>query len=406
MGYGHLRPAYTLADALGAEVTRLDAHPAAGAMEKALWKTANTAYSCISRACDQPAAQWLASPILDAITKIEPMQSRPQSASLMAHFADRLSGTVIGRRFRKMAAGSLIVATYPVAALAARHAKDSRVFCLATDTDLSRAWAAADPAQSNIVYFAPTERAAARLRSFGVPHRDVHLTGFPLPEKLVSQASAALARRLLRLDPQLNFCRQNRDARALIPQSSEASLNQPISMMVAIGGAGAQTRQAGQITQSLRHWILEDKLRLTLVAGVRHDVASALKKMIAAIGLEERLGRGIDILLADALPEYFKKFDDCLNNADVVWTKPSELVFYASLGAPLLLAKPLGAQEHANRNWLLSEGAAIDAGEPALLADRLEQLLATGELCQAAWNAFSRLRRDGSERIREIIATR
>ena len=128
--------------------------------------------------------------------------------------------------------------------------------------------------------------------------------------------------------------------------------------------------------------------------------------MIAAIGLEERLGRGIDILLADALPEYFKKFDDCLNNADVVWTKPSELVFYASLGAPLLLAKPLGAQEHANRNWLLSEGAAIDAGEPALLADRLEQLLATGELCQAAWNAFSRLRRDGSERIREIIARR
>jgi hypothetical protein len=78
-------------------------------------------------------------------------------------------------------------------------------------------------------------------------------------------------------------------------------------------------------------------------------------------------------------------------------------VFYAALGLPLLLAPPVGCQEHANRDWLLSNGAALDAGDPATLDRRLENLLAAGELCRIAWNAYSRLDRNGSDRIVELV---
>jgi hypothetical protein len=69
----------------------------------------------------------------------------------------------------------------------------------------------------------------------------------------------------------------------------------------------------------------------------------------------------------------------------------------------MLLAAPLGGQEHANRNWLLSKDAALDAGDPATLNRRLEDLPTTGELCRIAWNAYSRLERNGSERIIKVV---
>jgi UDP-N-acetylglucosamine:LPS N-acetylglucosamine transferase len=103
------------------------------------------------------------------------------------------------------------------------------------------------------------------------------------------------------------------------------------------------------------------------------------------------------------LREYFRKFEDCLAKTDVLWTKPSELTFYAALGIPMLLAPPIGGQEHANRDWLLSNNAALDAGDPSMLDNRLENLLEAGELCRVAWNAYSRLDRNGLGRIQKVI---
>ena len=37
----------------------------------------------------------------------------------------------------------------------------------------------------------------------------------------------------------------------------------------------------------------------------------------------------------------------------MLWTKPSEMTFYAALGIPLILAPPLGAHERYNRRWAL-----------------------------------------------------
>jgi len=406
MGYGHLRAAHTLAEAFGTEVLRMDAPPLAGPSETALWQAAVRLYNALSQACDWPVAGPAARLILESITRIAPLRPDGEPGGLFTRFLDCLTRTVIGSRFRLVATSAArpILATYPAIAMAARHVPGVRVFCLVTDTDLNRSWAPTDAAQSCIDYLAPLKRVAERLRSFGVPDQRIHVTGFPLPARLVRQTQPALARRLHRLDPKSAFRAQAPESiGAFLRNNAPPSLMRPIALTMAIGGAGAQTRQVGQILQSLRGQILSGKLSLTLVAGMRPDVAGVLLKMVQSAKLAACIEDGIKILLADDTSQYFQLFEDCLAETDLLWTKPSELVFYAALGLPLLLAPPVGGQEHANREWLLSHGFAVDAGRPAVLDRRLEDFLATGAFCRMAWNAYSQLDRNGCERILELV---
>jgi hypothetical protein len=66
---------------------------------------------------------------------------------------------------------------------------------------------------------------------------------------------------------------------------------------------------------------------------------------------------------------------------------------------------PVAGQEHANRTWLLSNLAALDAGDPSLLDLRLQHWLTDGELARVAWNAYSQLDREGLDRIHRILNT-
>ena len=76
--------------------------------------------------------------------------------------------------------------------------------------------------------------------------------------------------------------------------------------------------------------------------------------------------------------KYFQEFSKILSNTDILWTKPSELVFYAGLGVPLLLAPPIGSQEKFNRKWLLDIGAGIDQQDIKLTHQWLPDLLEDG----------------------------
>jgi hypothetical protein len=406
MGYGHLRAANTIAESLGTEVMRLDLPPLAGPGEAAFWYGIRKFYNGLSQACDWPVAGAAAQAILEKITEIAPLRQHKNTEPLplLAHLADSLSGTVVGRRLRAMAAEKSILATYPAAAMAAVHAPGARVFCLATDTDLNRAWAPSHATNACIDYLAPVSRVVDRLRSFGVPDQRIHLTGFPLPAKLIAHTESSLARRLHKLDPALVFRnRADRAAASFIQDLPQPSSMKPIVMTIAIGGAGGQLRHVSQILKSVRKQILAGKLSLNLVAGTRADVAETLRNIVQNAGLSLGKNRGVEILFATEYKVYFRLFEDCLAATDLLWTKPSELVFYAALGLPMLLAPPLGGQEHANRDWLLSHHAALDAGNPATLDQRLEDLLAAGELCGVAWNGYSRLDRDGFNRINELL---
>ena len=43
------------------------------------------------------------------------------------------------------------------------------------------------------------------------------------------------------------------------------------------------------------------------------------------------------VLIAPDKPSYFNQFNRWLRDTDILWTKPSELVFYCALGIPILL---------------------------------------------------------------------
>jgi hypothetical protein len=410
MGYGHLRPAHALAEMFGTDVIRIDAPPIAGRMETITWNAARSAYHGLSRACDLPVLGSGAKLVLENITRITPLRihSTREPANVWTRLADGLAETFIGQSFRHIASwtGRPVIATYPVAAFAARRLRGTGIFCLVTDTDLNRAWVPVKAEESEINYLAPVVRVAERLRSFGVSERKIHITGFPLPPALVNKAESAAARRLIRLNPDGASCISvKKYIEEMIRNAGNSSPIRPISVTLAIGGAGAQTKYAFQIIKSLKQKILDRELVLSVITGVRPKVASRLSGMIRAAGLGMCINNGVRILYADDLTQYFRLFNDRLADTDVLWTKPSELVFYASLGLPILLAEPIGGQEHANRNWLLSKEAALDAGDPAAFDRRLDCLLAGGELCRIAWNGFSRLERNGAQNIVKTIGS-
>ena len=96
-------------------------------------------------------------------------------------------------------------------------------------------------------------------------------------------------------------------------------------------------------------------------------------------------------------------FRSVLRTTDILWTKPSELSFYAALGLPIVMSPPLGSQETFNRRWLLKIGAGIDQPE-SLRADRwLRDALDNGELAQAAWNGYEKAEKNGTYRIMDIL---
>jgi hypothetical protein len=409
MGYGHLRAAAAIASACGASVVDADRPPVATDAEAAAWLRARRWYEALSRLADSwyaPGARRL----LDFVTAIPESGGDASSPNFAAKQLERMIrrglGAGIAAHLRRT--GDPLVATFYAPAIAADAHGAERVHLVVTDCDVNRVWVPADAQRSRITYFAPTDGAAARLRSYGVAPERIVVTGFPLPPELVGEDDAALRRslasRLARLDPNGSFRSAHRDEiRGHLGDAVvENQRTEPGSVCVvfAVGGAGAQIGVARRLLATLRARLVAGGIRLVLVAGMRPRVAATFERWIAAAGV----GAAASVLYEPDFATYYRRFNETLADADALWTKPSELTFYAALGLPLLLAQPLGVHERRNRAWALSHGAAIDARDVAATAARLPSLVADGSLAAAAWNGYRRLPHDGTRRILEAVA--
>ncbi len=126
--------------------------------------------------------------------------------------------------------------------------------------------------------------------------------------------------------------------------------------MFAVGGAGAQKDLVIAALKSLKEKIIKEKIRIILVAGVRPEIKEYFEKQMENIGLTEEINRGIKILFSQTKAEYFKEFNLVLRGADILWTKPSELSFFANLCLPIIIAPAIGSHEKFNERWLLNSG--------------------------------------------------
>ena len=82
-----------------------------------------------------------------------------------------------------------LLTTFFAVALAADRLGRKDVFCVVTDTDVNRIWAAKVPANGRIHYLAPTPLTRQRLMQYGVLPERIHFTGFPLPLENVATAA-------------------------------------------------------------------------------------------------------------------------------------------------------------------------------------------------------------------------
>ena len=411
MGYGHLRPARSLARELGVEIMHTDRPPLADAEEQRRWQATRRLYESVSRVSGIP---WIGPPLrglLNSITDIPNLYPfRDLSgATLGVKLLERAARQGLGRSivgYLQKHDLALLTTFYSPAVLADFHGYD-RIFCVVTDSDVNRVWAPINPRSSKIHYLAPSGRVVRRLRAYGVPESHIELTGFPLPHALVGGPDGSvlrknLLRRLARLDPTQTF--RQAFAADLEHVGALPATNEPPHLVFAVGGSGAQAELSAAFLPSLRPLLERRRLRLTLVAGVRAEVKARFEDEIMRAGLTSELGRSVDILHEPVLADYFDRFDALLADTDILWTKPSELVFYAALGIPLLLAPPVGIHEAYNLRWAREHGAGFKQRDARVIGDRLLEHMHDGNLASAAWSGYRRLPSNGLYQIAERVA--
>lgn len=414
MGYGHLRAATPLAEQLRCEVLQVDRPPIVAAEEERLWRRVRSAYELVSRLSQIPVVGAPLRALLDWTTNIPRLHpyrdlSAPSSGVLTL---ERLIRRNLGQglvRYLKETGAPLLTTFYSPAIVADRAGLD-RIYCVVTDTDLNRVWAPVQPRETRIQYLVPTRRAARRLQAYGVPAERIVFTGFPLPDSLVGGPSLAtlkrnLAARIVRLDPSAEFRRSMPEELVhflgSLPREEEGK---PAQLTFAVGGAGAQAGMVSAFLPGFRRALESGFVRIALVAGIRPEVEARFREAIHGARMEPFLGNGIDILSAPTFPEYYARFNALLARTDALWTKPSELVFYAALGLPLILATPVGVHERYNRRWVRENGAGLKDREVRFAAEWFTDWLADGVLAAAAWAGYMQLPKFGLYRILEVVS--
>jgi hypothetical protein len=410
MGYGHQRAAYPFRDIAFERIIVANTDACVSPKERNLWAKFQAFYEGISRAQNVPLIGpwiWRAYDRFQAICPHYPFSdlSKPSIGSTLLHNLIRRGFgasvvTCTGKR-----EDLPFLSTFYAMALAADYAGRRDVFCVITDSDINRVWVANDPKKSQINYLAPTALSRVRLLQYGVADERIFVTGFPLPAENVATAGEDLARRLEILDAKGTFRARYRVLGQLPPAaiSKGERAGRALSITFAVGGAGAQAETARDILESLAASLKEGRMRLNLVAGVRQDVRDYFIKIIRDHGLGAELGKSVRVLFTATKDEYFPTFNALMRETDVLWTKPSELCFYAGLGIPIVMSPPLGAHEERNQTALMRAGAGYKQEDPRAAVEWLSDWTQNGLLAIGAFNGYLHVPNCGTENIKRVL---
>ncbi len=425
MGYGHQRTAHPLRRlSPNAEVLLADDYPGMPDRDRVLWERTRRFYEFMSNAQRLPVignAAFAAFDVVQKILRFYPRRdlSRPDwnVRAMYSLFRRGWGRDLIERLKAHNPVLPIVTSFFTPALMADFHDYPADIYCIVCDADIARAWAPLVPSSSRIKYFAPTRRAADRLRLYGVKPENIVLSGYPLPLENVGGQDMAilrrdLAERLVNLDPRGKYQERYRTLVAEKIGPLHDGPTRPLTILFSIGGAGAQKEIAAALLRSLNGRIRNGEVRVVISAGikpwVRDDVLQAAREcgLPARTWLPDDAARArpttddrdertatdnqpsVEIVFAEHITEYFEMFNRALRAADVLWTKPSELSFFSALGLPVVLAPPIGSQEKANREWLLRLGAGIEQDDPTLTHEWFFDLLESGWFAEAAMEGF------------------
>lgn len=410
MGYGHQRAAYPLLDLAGGEAISTNNYPDIPDWEKKYWLSSRKSYEAISRFKKIPVLGGLVFKAMDELQEIDPFYPFRDLSEMIIQqkfYRQSLKKGLGQDLMDRLSANNLpLVTTFFVAAYMAEYFNfPGEVYSIICDADASRAWAPFYPKDSRIKFFLPSEKVKKRFLMYGVKERNIFVTGFPLPKENVGSNQEILkrdlAQRLANLDPNRKYLTVYHDLISQHLPDYKKFKTGKLTITFAVGGAGAQKEIGALILDKLVPRIKNKEIELNLVAGVRSEVREYFYHEMEKHGIKE--GVGVNIIFAEDKTEYFRLFNDCLHGTDILWTKPSELSFYASLGLPIIMSETVGSQEDFNREWLISIGAGIDSYNPQYVDEWLFDLLSSGRLARAAMDGFLNGEAMGTYNIEKII---
>ncbi|NCS72099.1 MAG: hypothetical protein GW775_02430 [Candidatus Magasanikbacteria bacterium] len=424
MGYGHQRAVYPLKGIAATPVGWKEKNPIISAnnyagipiSDRTKWEGGRKLYETVSRMKGIPIiGNWIFG-IMDYLQRIEPFYPKRDLSKPTAQLK-QVYGMVKGGMGKHLIDTlnkkpvPYITSFFTTAFFAEVHGYKGPIYCLCTDTDISRAWVSPKPKKSKIIYFAPNYRVKERLKCYGVQEKNIHVTGFPLPKENIDEEhkekilKIALGDRIQKLDPEKKFQQkyQKTIEQYLGDRYCKRKVKRPLTIMFAVGGAGAQREIGATILRSLKDHINNGEVRLFLVAGSRNDVYRYYESVLESHCKKNVCGIGVQIIYAEKKMDYFSKMSKALNETDIIWTKPSEMSFYAGLGLPIIMSPTIGSQEKFNRSWLHNIGAGFEQEDPQYTHEWLFDWLETGWLAQAAMEGYLDAPRHGTYLIEDIV---
>ncbi len=409
MGYGHQRTAYPLRDmAFGGKVINANSYDGIPAKDKKIWSTSRYFYELVSRMKNVPILGTISFAIMDKSQKI--LTYYPKRDLSKPSFNTK----TVFRSIRKGWGQDLIerlkknplpfVSTFFTSAfMAEEFGYPNQVYCIVCDADTNRAWVSLDPKKSKIKYFAPCSWVQNRLKLYGVKEENIILTGYPLPKENIGENLEVLKHdmrnRLINLDPDKKYRKLYapliKGELGKLPEKS----NHPLTIMFSIGGAGAQREIPLNAIKSLKDKIKNRKVRFIIAVGVREELRKYFAENIGNL----KLDGWIHILSGLTVDDYFRTFNEALRETDVLWTKPSELSFYAGLGIPIIIAPTIGSQEDFNKRWLIHMGAGVSQDNPKYTNQWFYDSLNSGDLAELAMQGFVEIEKKGAYNIEKIV---
>ncbi|MFA5946631.1 MAG: hypothetical protein WC813_01265 [Patescibacteria group bacterium] len=424
MGYGHERAASSLKPfAVDKNIIIANDYPGIPDNDRNTWALSRRWYERISRFKKFPVVGEAVFSLLDWSQQIEPFYPRRDLSEPTLQLRSTYA-LIRQRGWCKHLVETLakhpkpLVSTFMSPAFAAEeynYPEDIYIVCC--DADVARPWAPLNPYKSRIKYLAPTGRVAERLQLYGVKSENIMLTGFPLPMEAVGgpeakQAISDLSRRMCHLDPKGIFLSQaavmlEAQMGSLFCENVKKKNGNAVSVTFAIGGAGAQREIGATAAKSLAQSILAGKLQLNLIAGIRPEVGEYFRGELKKAGLMDALNDGRVVIVENKdRNQYFSTFNKLMMETDILWTKPSELSFYAGLGIPILMSPTVGSQEDFNRDWLFQVGAGVMALDPRYADEWLWDWINGGAFARMAWNGYINAPTHGAYRIEDVVRGR
>lgn len=415
MGYGHQRASFPLRKlSPTGKVITANNYPGIPRHDLRLWTNGRKFYELVSRVSNWPVIGQSLFNLYDKFQQIPEFYPRRDlsAPSLQVRQNYYMIKNGFGKNLVEMLNTQdipLITTFFTVAFFAEEHKFKNEIYLQVCDSDISRAWVPLHPAKSRIKYLAPCRRVVERLKLYGVKEDYIFLTGFPLPEENIGEnfkiLRADLAERIINLDPEQRYRGKYSETvkQFLKGIKIDAKHRHPLTLTFAVGGAGAQRSIADKILASLKKKLLTQEIKLNLVAGTRNDVYVYFKDKIKQLGLQKVFNDNLKIIFAVHKDEYFTIFNEILRFTDVLWTKPSELVFYSALGLPIIMSPPLGSQEKFNRIWLKTVGAGISQENPAYCNEWLYDWVNSGWLAEAAMSGYLDGRQFGVQNITDVV---